>query len=130
MATEGVLVAIPGLTASADLSAKQFYFVKISGANTVTVCAGATEIPCGILQNAPVSGAEANVAYAGVSKLSADAALTVGWLIGTSADGQGDRKIPGTDTTEYYVGQVLTATTAAAGLATVLFNCAVPTKAT
>lgn len=130
MATEGVLVAIPGLTASADLSAKQYYFVKISGANTVDVCSGATDIPCGILQNTPTSGAAANVAYAGVSKVSANEALTVGWLIGTSSDGQADRKIPGTDTTEFYVGQVLTATTAAAGMATVLINCAVPTKAT
>ena len=130
MATEGVLVKIPGLTASADLSAYQFYFMKISGANTVTVCASATDIPCGILQNVPVSGAAAEVAYAGVSKVSANEALTVGWLIGTSSDGQADRKIPGTDTTEFYVGQVLTATGAAAGLATVLFNCAVPTKAT
>ena len=130
MATEGVLSMIPGQTASADLSAKQFYFVLISGANTVTVCSAATDIPCGILQNTPTSGQAANVAYAGVSKLSSNEALTVGWLIGTSADGQGDRKIPGTDTTEYYVGQVLTATAAAAGLATVLFNCATPTKAT
>lgn len=130
MATEGVLVAIPGLTASADLSAKQFYFVKISGANTVDVCSGATDIPCGILQNTPTSGQAANVVFSGVSKVSSNEALTVGWLIGTSADGQADRKIPGTDTTEFYVGQVLTATTAAAGIASVLINCATPTKAT
>lgn len=129
MATEGVLVAIPGITASADLSAKQYYFVKISGANTVDVCSGATDVPCGILQNTPTSGQAANVAFSGVSKVSSNEALTVGWLIGTSADGQADRKIIGTDVTEYYVGQVLTATGAAGGLATVLINCANPTLA-
>lgn len=129
MATEGVLQMIPGLTASADLSAKQYYFVKISGANTVTVCAAATDVPCGILQNAPTSGQAAAVAYAGVSKVSSDEALTVGWFVGPSADGQADRKIVGTDVTEYIAGQVLTATGAAGGMASVLFNCAAPPRA-
>jgi hypothetical protein len=53
MAYEGAQIMIPGLKASADLSAKQYYAVKISGVGTVTVCAATTDIPCGILQNAP-----------------------------------------------------------------------------
>jgi len=129
MAYEGVQLKLSGITASADLSAKQYHFVKISGANTVTVCAAATDVSVGILQNAPVSGGPAEVAWAGQSKVSSNEALTVGWLIGTSNDGQADRKIWGTDTTEYIVGQVITATGAAGGIATVLFNCAVPVMA-
>ena len=129
MAYEGPQITIPGLTASADLSAKQYHFVKISGAGTVTVCAAATDVPVGVLQNAPTSGQAAEVCAMGVTKVSSDEALTAGWLIGTSGDGQADRKIWGTDTTEYIVGQVITATTAAGGIATAIVNCVVPVKA-
>lgn len=128
MAYEGPQIKLPGLTASADLSAKQYYFVKISGVNTVTVCAGATDKPIGVLQNAPVSGAEAEVCCIGVTKISSDAALTAGDSIGTSADGQADAKTQGTDTTEYVVGQCITTTGAAAGLVTAVINCASPNR--
>lgn len=125
MAYEGPTpLKLTGLTASADLSAKQFYFVKISGVNTVTVCAALTDKPIGVLQNAPTSGQEAEVVCVGVTKISSDAALTAGNSIGTSADGQADAKTIGTDTTEYVVGQCLTTTTAAAGLVTAVINCA------
>lgn len=129
MAFEAIQHKIPGLSASADLSAKQFYYVKMSGALTVDVCSGATDIPIGVLQNKPTSGQNAEVAtWGSVTKLSADEALTAGWLVGPSADGQADRKIPGTDTTEYMCGQVLQGTSAAAELATVLIET--PRKAT
>ena len=115
----------PGIfTASADLSGKQFYFVKLSGAGTVTVCAAATDVPIGVLQNKPTSGQAAEVMMLGISKVSSDAALSRGNLIGTSGDGQADAKTPGTDTTEYVVGQVIEASTAAGGLATAVINCA------
>ena len=79
----------PGIfTASADLSGKQFYFVKLSGAGTVTVCAAATDVPIGVLQNKPTSGQAAEVMMLGISKVSSDAALSRGNLIGTSGDGQ------------------------------------------
>ena len=50
MAYEGAQICIPGLKASADLSAKQYYFVKLSGAGTVTVCGpnGCSVQPAGI----------------------------------------------------------------------------------
>ena len=56
MAYEGPQIKLPGLTANADLSAKQYYFVKLSGAGTVTVCSGVTDKPIGVLQNTPESG--------------------------------------------------------------------------
>lgn len=130
MAWEGPQpVKLMGFTASADLSAKQYYFVKLSGAGTVTVCAAATDVPVGVLQNAPASGGAAEIVALGVSKVSSDAALSRGNLIGTSADGQADAKTVGTDTTEYVVGQVLQATGAAGDLAVAMINCINPHRA-
>lgn len=117
-------VKLVGFTASADLSAKQYYFVKISGAGTVDVCSGATDKPIGVLQNAPTSGGVAEVCIVGITKVNSDAALTAGTLIGTAADGQADAKTPGTDTTEYTCGQVLVASGAAGGYAVAVVNCA------
>jgi len=116
------------MTAGADLSAKQFYFVKISGVNTVDVCSAATDKPVGVLQNKPTSGQAAEIVVIGVTKVSSDAGLTAGNLIGTSGDGQADAKTPGTDTTEYIVGQMLTTTGAAAVIGTAVINCASPTR--
>ena len=129
MATEGPQICIPGLTASASLTAKQYYFVKMSGASTVTVCSGATDVPIGVLQNAPASGAAANVCSIGVTKISSDAAVTYGNHVGTSADGQADPKVWGTDTTEYIVGQAITTSGGAGGMVTAMINCATPVMA-
>lgn len=109
--------------AGGDLSAKQYHFVKLNTSGQVVICAAATDKPVGILQNAPASGGVAEVMLAGISKVSADADLAIGDQIGTSGDGQADAKTPGTDTTEYVVGEVLTANTAAAGIVSVAFNC-------
>lgn len=114
--------------AGGDLSAKQFYFVKMSADNTVVVCAAATDIPAGVLQNNPASGGDAHVLSLGISKVSGDADLDAGHLIGTSGDGQADRKIAGTDTTEYIVGQVIEGNTAAGGLVTAMINCCNPVR--
>lgn len=129
MAYEGIQVKIPGLTASADLSAKQYYFVKISGANTVDVCAAVTDRPVGVLQNAPTSGQEAEVCCFGVTKVSSDEALAAAVVIGSSSDGQAQVVTVGTETTVYIAGQVLEASGAAGGLATALINCAAPARA-
>ena len=117
----------PGFSSSfkagADLSAKQFYFVKLDSNGDVVACAAATDKPIGILQNNPTSGLEALVMHNGISKVNADAALSIDDLIGTSADGQADAKVPGTDTTEYIVGRMLESTSAAGELGTCLFSC-------
>lgn len=107
-----------------DLSAKQYHFVKLSADNTVVICAAATDVPIGVLQNAPTANQGAIVCIVGITKVSSDAALTAGNRIGTSADGQADAKTAGTDTTEYVAGTVLIGSAAAAGLATAAINCA------
>ena len=130
MAIEGPQICIPGLVAGASLAAKQFYFVKLSAANTVVVCAAATDVPIGVLQNNPVSGGAATVCVQGVTKVSSDAAVTAGALIGTSADGQAAAYAWGTDKTKYGCGQAITSSTAGGGggIITALINCAVPPK--
>jgi hypothetical protein len=123
MAYEGPHLEIPGLSASADLSAKQFYFVKMSGEKTVTVCAATTDKPVGVLQNAPTSGQAATVWAFGVTKVSGDADLNFGDSIGTSVDGEA-AAYTATDTTKYIVGQVIEGNGAAHGLVTAVINCA------
>lgn len=129
MATEGSQPLKTTAKAGADLSAKQYYFVKLNADNQVIVCAAATDIPCGVLQNNPVSGDAAEICVVGETKVSGDADLDAGHLIGPSVDGQADRKIPGTDTTEYICGQVKFGNTAANGIVTAFVNCASPSRA-
>ena len=124
---------IPGFSftrvAGADLSSAQYKYVKLSTTDTVILCAAATDVPIGILQNAPASGAEATIMVTGISKVSSDAALSIGNQIGTSADGQADAKTAGSDTTEYVVGVVLEASSGAGALATATVNCVNPHRA-
>jgi hypothetical protein len=117
------------LEAGADLSSSQYYFVKLNASGKAVVCAGATDIPVGVLQNNPTSGQAAEIVVVGLTKVSSNAALAIGDLIGTSADGQADAKTAGTDTTEYVVGTVLTTTGAAGVVGSVLVNCANPHRA-
>ena len=115
--------------AGADLSSKQYRFVKMSADNTVVVCAGATDAPIGVLQNNPISGAEASVLVVGGTKLVASAAIAAGIKIGTDANGKADAKVAGTDTTEYTVGVVIQSSGADADILTAVINCASPNRA-
>lgn len=119
MAYEGAQIKVGQWTASADLSSKQYYFVKMSGANTVDVTSAITDKTIGVLQNTPSSGQAAEVCVFGITKVVADGNLTAGNLIGTSSDGQADAITAGTDTTVYVVGQALES--AAAGNTTTMF---------
>lgn len=116
--------------AGADLSALQFTFVKLNTSGQIIACSAATDRPIGVLQDKPKSGQAGYVMIIGETKVQADAALTIGTLIGTSSDGQADAKVPGTDTTEYVCGTVSVAAGAAAGLASAIINCAAPFRAT
>jgi len=112
MAYEAAQVKVGQFTASADLSAKQYHFVKMSGNNTVTVCSAITDVPIGVLQNNPTSGGAAEVCLFGISKVVADGTLAAGNIIGTSLDGQADAITAGSDTTVYTMGIALAAASA------------------
>jgi len=116
-------------TAGADLSAKQFYLVKMSADDTVILCAAATDVPVGVLQNKPASGQIAEILTFGKSKIVSSASIAAGKLIGTSSAGKADAKIPGTDTTEYVVGHVTKAASADGVLLEALINTASPARA-
>ena len=117
------------LPAGADLSTKQYYFVKVNSSGNAVLCAAATDAPIGVLQNSPISGAEASIVVVGGTKLVAGAAIAAGIKIGTDSAGKADAKVAGTDTTEYTVGQVLLASGADADVLTAVINCASPNRA-
>ena len=112
MAYESPAIDLGTLTAAADLSSSQYYFVKLASATTVNVCTAITDLPIGILQNTPTSGQVANVRIFGVSKASADGTITAGRWMGTSADSQAAGITPGSDTTQYVMGQAIQAASA------------------
>ncbi len=106
----------------------QWHFVKYDSNGAFVKIAAATDVPIGVLQNAPASGQLATVVAFGPTKISADGTLAAGDLIGTSADGQADKKIAGTDVTEYILGRVLE-TAAAGNIVAAVVNCISPARA-
>lgn len=114
--------------AGADLSAAQYKFVKWSSGQVV-VCAAATDIPCGVLQNSPTSGQEAEVTVVGGTKIVGSASISVGSLVGTSSAGKAAALVAGTDTTKYVAGTIISAPGADGEIGTALINCAAPHRA-
>ena len=112
MAYESPGIDFGTLTAAADLSAKQYYFVKLASATTVNVCTATTDRAIGILQNDPESGEQAVVRIFGISKVVADGTIAFNNVIGTSADSQADAIVPGTDTSVVTLGIAIQAASA------------------
>src|SRR5574343_819102 len=76
------------LVAAADLSAKQYYAVKIDSAGKVAV-AGAGELAIGILQNKPAAGEAANVwTFGPVSKAFAGGTIAAGAAVAADSNGK------------------------------------------
>lgn len=116
------------LVAGADLSALQYYFVKLNSSGQAVACAAATDVPVGVLQNAPTSGQEAEVLVVGGTKIVAGAAITLPSAIGTGATGKAVA-LATTDTTKYVVGSLITASAADGNIVTAVVNCANATRA-
>lgn len=114
----GPILDVP-FKAAADLSAKQYHIVEITGDMEINVCNAATDKPAGILQNKPGAGEVAIVRMLGVSKVVADAALNRDDNYGTSADGQAVAKVTAGD---LILGRVLEGVANAGELATVTVN--------
>lgn len=111
------------LVAAADLSAKQFTFVKLDSAGKAAAVAAATDKAIGVLQNAPKSGEEAEVLVIGGTKLVLGGSVTEGAAVGTTNAGAGTALTVGTDTTKYVFGQALTEGSSGE-IITVIVNCA------
>lgn len=116
--------------AGADLTGSQYLFVK-KGTNPgeIVACTAATDVPFGVLQNAPASGAEAEVVVIGGTKIKAGAALAEDAVIGTDTSGRAVALTVGTDTTKYSVGRMLALTGAANEIGTAVVDCAAPGRA-
>jgi hypothetical protein len=116
--------------AGADLSALQYTFVKQNSSSQVVAVAAATDIPIGVLQNAPLSGEEAEILVVGGTKLKAGATITQGthFLIGTTSTGTATPLAAGTDTTKYVVASPLSSA-ASGDIMSALVNCVAPSRA-
>ena len=112
--------------AGADLSAKQYHFVKISADMTVTVCAALTDIPCGVLQNAPPQYGAAEVMVFGISKVVTAAAIAYGVQVGCDANGHAILVDPDGALDYYYCGIMVVSTGGASEIGSALINCAAP----
>ena len=85
----GEHLRIPGLVAGADLSAKQYFLMRLaSTAKTVLVAGAATAALIGVLQNDPKSGEAASVVCAGLTKSIAGGAISPGDLVTANSTGQ------------------------------------------
>lgn len=114
------------MEAAADLSAKQYFFVKVSAANKVNICSGATDNPLGVLLNKPASGEAASVLVAGIGNVVVAAATAADGSIqlGTDANGKAEAKtVTGTGRV---VAQPLTAGGADGDIITAAINCLNP----
>ena len=118
------------LKAGADLSTKQFLFMKMSADMTCTTNDAGTNASIGVLADKPyaATGVAVSVATIGVFKVYAGGTVTAGNLVGSDTAGKAVALTPGTDTTKYICGTALTGG-AANEIITVLLNCASPTRA-
>lgn len=107
-AYENVVSTMQAVTAAADLSAKQFFCVKVTAENAVNL-AGAGEAVDGVLQNKPTSGQEATVWGVGsTTKAVAGAAVAAGADVTPDANG----KLVTAGTGDYILGRALFAASA------------------
>jgi hypothetical protein len=112
------------LVAAADLSAKQYHFVKLDSAGKAAVIAANTDRAIGVLQNAPLAGQEAEVLVVGGTKLVAGEALAEGAVLSTTSAGKADSIAVGTATTQYILGTALTEVANDGEIVTAVVNCA------
>jgi hypothetical protein len=92
---------ILAFTAGADLSSKQYCFVKFGADEKTVVLCGAGQVGCGVLQNAPKSGEVAEVAIFGAgAKVKCAGVVTLGGSISSDANGLAKNAL----TTEFCFG--------------------------
>jgi hypothetical protein len=126
MAREGAYVWREGLSTVTDLSAKQFYIVKLDTGNSdgIALCSATTDRCLGVLQNKPKGATgvpvAAEVLLLGISKVYVDGgagAISIGSYIGTDTSGRGVVK---TTPDETIIGIAMEASTITGDIITVL----------
>ncbi|MFA5379002.1 MAG: hypothetical protein WC455_24825 [Dehalococcoidia bacterium] len=104
MATQYEGFDIP-LKAYDDMSTSQYLFVKMNGNGIADVCAAATDIVLGVLQDEGTTGQGVTVRTMGYSKISLSAVVAAGALVGTTTEGKAVTITAGSSTTAYIAGQ-------------------------
>jgi hypothetical protein len=74
--------------AAADLSAKQFYGVKIDSTGKAALCSAAGELCYGVLQNEPTAGKQASIAIGGITFAKAGGVIQPGATVKVHSDGK------------------------------------------
>lgn len=88
------------LIAAADLSAKQYFMVKVDSAGKAAL-AGAGDFCIGVLQNKPEAGQPATVRILGKTKVIAGGSLSAGAKLAADANGKAKAAVAGkTDTSD------------------------------
>lgn len=108
MAVESTIGIDISRLADVDLSGSQ-YRVVVYSATGCALPSGVTNVPLGILQNAPTAGQVARIRIYGGSKVAANAAFTAGDALSIAAT---SGRVDTAATTHYPVGRALTAATA------------------
>ena len=113
------------LVAGADLSAKQYHFVKIdNGTGKAVAVNGATDRPFGVLQNNPTADQEAEILVVGGTKIVAGGTASAGQPLFPSASGNAVTLAFGsTGSAAYAVGTFVTDGSASA-TTTAVIDCA------
>ena len=107
---------------SADLSAKQYYFVKLDASDEIELCSAITDIPLGVLQNAPEAGQVAVVRTIGNTKVVANGAIARDVDVGPATTGKAQTAV----STQFPCGRVIHAAAADEDLMVIrLFDTAV-----
>jgi hypothetical protein len=105
------LKTLPGVSASYDFRDKQYVIAVWSGADACGLATSNTSRAiAGVVQNDPNSGDALTVAYEGVTKIKAGAAITANALITTNASGRAAAVASGASTT--VIGRALEAASA------------------
>ena len=111
-----------GLVSSADLSAKQYYLVKIhTVAGQVAESTVTGEVVIGALQNKPTSGQAAEVMQSGITPLVASAAISAGDKL--MAAGTTGKVATATGSGKHIIGQALEAASGDGVTFTGIINC-------
>ena len=101
-------VLTESLEASANIAAYQWHGMKMTANGEVTVCAGETDIPIGILTNDPdADGKPAQILVVGRCPVVAGETITYGDLIRIDSNGHAMIFSAPTDTTCYQVGRCI-----------------------
>jgi hypothetical protein len=112
--------------ANSDLSAKQFFLVKQTAADTVDLVAAATDRTLGVLINAPKSGQAAEVQTDGIAKVVSDGsgtAIAAGDPLAADSSG---RVVKNATTDRLGIGVALDASTAAGAVIRVKLAIGIP----